>query len=82
MFIHKEKKNSFSLHLFVFKYMIPIFICFLLEFKYFNFFLNKITFFKKKKNHYLSRTKREKKNLFSPFICIQISDFYLYLLSI
>ena len=46
MYVHNEKKNSFPLLPFVFKCLIPICICYLFDFKYFNYVYKK----KKKKN--------------------------------
>ena len=37
----KEKKNRYSQHPFVFKCLIPIFICYLFKFKYFNYLYKK-----------------------------------------
>ena len=55
MYIYTRKKKSFSLHPFVFKFLIPVYICYLFEFKYFNYV------YQRKKNHYLSRTKGKRK---------------------
>ena len=56
--------------------MIPICICYLFEFKYINY-----DFFLIKKFIYVCRQGKKKKN-FSPPICIQMSESYMYLLSI
>ena len=47
-----NKKNSFSLHSFVFKCLIPTCICYLFVFKYFNYLYKKNTklLLKKKKS--------------------------------
>ena len=83
MYVDKGKKFFFSLHLFVFRCLNPICICYLFEFKYFNYVYKKKKiqnyFFQKKKNHLCTYTRKKK---FSPLIFIQMFDSYLYLLSI
>ena len=67
MYVDKGKKKKFSLHLFVFKCLNPICICYLFEFKYFNYVYKKkkkntkLLLPKKKKILHLSHTKGKKK---------------------
>ena len=84
----QKKKNCYSHHPFVFKYLITICICYLFEFKYFNHLYKKknakLFLPKNVKRLILSHVqkKKKKKLLFSPLICIQMSDSYLYVSSI
>ena len=52
--MYKWEKNLYSHYQFVFKYLIPIYICYLFEFKYFNYLYKiktKLLFSKKKKKN-------------------------------
>ena len=66
MYVHKREKKKKTVFLsthFVFKCLIPIYICYLFEFKYFNYVY-------KKTQNYFFQKKKKKKTLFSPPICI------------
>ena len=55
----KKKRNLYSHHSFVFKCLIPIYICYLFEFKYFNCLYQKKIKNKKIQNYFLQKMLKE-----------------------